>query len=106
MHPAFYEQVFSVQGGHWWGGSGGSLSFDLLKKCGLKAERRHFDPGCGSGQRLWLLEQLRPSLTVGADVSPIALSYAGKACARCQLVRQDVNQPLFFPERSDVRELS
>lgn len=83
-----------------------SLSFDLLKKRGLKAGHRHLDRGCGSGQNLRLLEQLRPSLTVGADVSPIALSYAGKACARCQLVRLNVNQPLFFPERSDSRELS
>jgi SAM-dependent methyltransferase len=100
MHPAFYAQVFSVQGGHWWGRSRRSLSFDLLKKLGLKAECRHLDLGCGTGQNLRLLEQLRPSLTVGADVSPVGLSYARKACPRCQLVRLDVNQPLPFPDAS------
>jgi SAM-dependent methyltransferase len=100
MHPAFYAQVFSVQRGHWWGRGRRSLSLDLLKKFGLKAGCRHLDIGCGTGQNLQLLGELGPSLTVGADLSPIALSYARKACPHCQLVRLDVNRPLPFPDKS------
>jgi SAM-dependent methyltransferase len=100
MHPAFYAQVFSVQADHWWGRSRRSLSFDLLKKFGLPTGCRHLDIGCGTGQNLRFLEQLRPSLTVGADLSPIALSYARKACSRGPLVRLDVNRPLPFPDKS------
>lgn len=100
MHPAFYAQVFSVQGRHWWGRSRRSLSFELLKKFGLAPGCRHLDLGCGTGQNLRLFEPLRPSLTVGADLSPIALSYARKANARCQLVRLDADRPLPFQGQS------
>lgn len=100
MHPALYAQVFVVQDGHWWGRNRRSLGFDLLKKFGVGAGCRHLDIGCGTGQNLRLLEQLRPSLTVGVDVSPIALSFARQAYPRCQLVRSDVNRTLPFPDES------
>jgi SAM-dependent methyltransferase len=100
MQPALYAQVFAVQATHWWGRGRRNLSFELLEKFGLKAGCRHLDVGCGTGQNLRLLEQLRPSLTVGADVSPIALSYARKTWPRCQLVRLDVKQPLPFADKS------
>jgi SAM-dependent methyltransferase len=100
MHPTFYAQVFAVQGNHWWGRSRRRLSFDLLETFGLRTGCRHLDLGCGTGQNLQLLEQLRPSLSVGADLSPIALSYARKACPRCQLVRVDANRTLPFPDKS------
>lgn len=100
MHPALYAQVFAVQADHWWGRNRRSLSFDLLNKFGLVAGCRHLDIGCGTGQNLRLLEQLRPSLTVGVDLSPIALSYARKACPCCPLVRLDLNQSLPFPDKS------
>jgi len=100
MHPALYAQVFAVQRDHWWGRNRRSLSFGLLKKFGLDAGCRHLDIGCGTGQNLRFLEQLRPSLTVGVDVSPIALSFARKACPACQLVRLDVNRTLPFPDNS------
>lgn len=100
MHPALYAQVFAVQGNHWWGRNRRSLSVDLLNKFGLKAGCRHLDIGCGTGQNLRLLENFRPSLTVGVDVSPIALSFARKACPTCQLIRSDVNRTLPFPQQS------
>lgn len=100
MHPALYAQVFDVQGGHWWGRNRRSLSFDLLKKFGLGAGCRHLDIGCGTGQNLRLLAQLRPSLTVGVDLSPIALSFARKACPTCQLVRLDLNRTLPLSDKS------
>jgi SAM-dependent methyltransferase len=100
MHPAFYAQVFSVQGGHWWGRNRRNLSFGLLQKFGLGTECRHLDVGCGTGQNLRLLEALTPSLTVGVDLSPIALSYARNACPRCQLVRLDANRTLPFADKS------
>jgi SAM-dependent methyltransferase len=99
MHPALYAQVFAVQSGHWWGCNRRSLSFDLLNKFGLKSGCRHLDIGCGTGQNLRLLERLRPSLTVGVDLSPIALSFARKACPTCQLVRLDLNRTLPFPDK-------
>jgi SAM-dependent methyltransferase len=76
------------------------LSFELLQKFGRGTGCRHLDIGCGTGQNLRLLEALRPSLTVGADLSPIALSYARKACPRCRLVRLDANRTLPFPDKS------
>ncbi len=100
MHPALYAQVFAVQGDHWWGRNRRSLSVDLLNKFGLKAGCRHLDIGCGTGQNLRLLEHLRPSLTVGVDLSPIALSFARQACPACQLVRLDLNRALPFPDKS------
>lgn len=100
MHPALYMQVFSVQGGHWWGRSRRALSFELLKRSGLEAGCRHLDLGCGTGQNLRFLNQFRPSLTVGADLSPLALSYARKAAGHCPLVRLDLNRALPFPNKS------
>jgi len=100
MHPALYAQIFAVQGDHWWGRNRCSLSFDLLNKFGLKSGCRHLDIGCGTGQNLRLLEQLKPSLTIGVDLSPIALSFARKACPACQLVRLDLNRTLPFPDKA------
>jgi SAM-dependent methyltransferase len=100
MHPALYAQVFAVQDGHWWGRNRRSLSFDLLKKFGLRTGCRHLDIGCGTGQNMRLLQQLRPSLSVGVDLSPIALSYARKASPHAQLVRLDANRTLPFPDKS------
>ncbi len=100
MDPAFYAQVFSVQGSHWWGRSRRSLSVELLKKFGRGTGCRHLDLGCGTGQNLQLLEKLKPSLTVGADLSPIALSFARKTSPRCPLVRLDLNRTLPFPDKS------
>jgi SAM-dependent methyltransferase len=91
--------VFSVQGDHWWGRNRRSLSFGLLKKFGLGAGCRHLDIGCGTGQNLQFLDQLRPSLTVGVDLSPIALGFARRACPSCQLVRFDLNRMLPFPDQ-------
>jgi SAM-dependent methyltransferase len=100
MHPALYAQVFSVQTRHWWGRNRRRLSLDLLKKFGVREQCRHLDIGCGTGQNLGLLDALKPSLTVGADLSPIALGFARQAWPRRQLVRLDVNQPLPFPDQS------
>src|ERR1700752_4288119 len=99
MHPALYAQIFAVQGDHWWGRNRRSLSFDLLEKFGLGAGCRHLDIGCGNGQNLRFLDALKPSLTVGVDLSPIALSFARKACPSCQLIRSDVNRTLPFADR-------
>lgn len=100
MRPAFYAQVFSVQGRHWWGRNRRDLSLELLQKFGAPTGCRHLDLGCGTGQNLSLLGQLTPSLIVGADISPVALSYARKAAPRCPLVRLDVNATLPFPDQS------
>lgn len=100
MHPDLYAQVYSIQTNHWWGRNRRKLSFDLLKRFGAKAECRHLDIGCGTGQNLRLLDDLRPTQTVGIDVSPIALGFARNACPRCQLVCLDLNQRLPFPDKS------
>lgn len=99
MDPAFYAQVFSVQRDHWWGRNRRSLSLDLLKKFGLGGGCRHLDLGCGTGQNLQLFHQLGPSLTVGVDLSPIALSFARRACPSCPLVCLDLNRMLPFPDK-------
>ena len=98
MHSTLYAQVFAVQTSHWWGRNRRRLSLDLLRRFGLGAGCRHLDFGCGTGQNLRLLEGLRPSFTVGADLSPIALEFARKAYPDCRLVRLDANRTLPFPE--------
>jgi SAM-dependent methyltransferase len=75
------------------------LSFKLLKEFGLGSRSRHLDLGCGTGQNLGLLDKLRPSLSVGVDLSPIALDFARRACPACQLVRLDLNRTLPFPDQ-------
>jgi ubiquinone/menaquinone biosynthesis C-methylase UbiE len=100
MQPEFYRQVFSVQTTHWWGRNRRKLSLDLLKKFGAGAGTRHLDIGCGTGQNLRLLDSLNPARVVGVDLSPIALEFARKACARCELVRADLNRALPFADQS------
>jgi SAM-dependent methyltransferase len=94
MQPEFYEQVYSVQGTHWWGRNRSLLSFELLRRSEVTEGCRHLDVGCGTGQNLALLD----ALTVGLDLSPIALALARKAQPDSRLVRCDVNQSFPFAD--------
>jgi SAM-dependent methyltransferase len=98
MQPEFYEHVYSVQGTHWWGNSRRLLSLELLRRSGLAKGCRHIDIGSGTGQNLGLLDPLKPSLTIGIDLSPIALKFARKARPDSRLVRCDLNHALPFAD--------
>jgi SAM-dependent methyltransferase len=100
MRPELYQQVFSVQGDHWWSRSRRKLALDLLERFGVPERCQYIDIGCGTGQNLRLLDSHRPSRVVGVDISPIALEFARKACPRSELIQADISSELPFPEET------
>ncbi len=100
MHPEAYEMLARRQKTYWWHRARRSLALTLLRQHGAPEGCRWIDIGCGPGGNLHLLDDLHPVLTVGVDVSDIALSLAAAAAPSATLVKADINARLPFPDRS------
>lgn len=85
---------------YWWHRARRRLALALLRQYGVSEGCRWIDIGCGPGGNLHLLDELHPALTVGVDVSDIALSLAAAAAPSATLVKADINAPLPFPDRN------
>jgi ubiquinone/menaquinone biosynthesis C-methylase UbiE len=81
---------------YWWHRARRTMSVDLLSRCNIPQNGRWLDLGCGSGGNLALSKSFAPSLTVGIDVSAIALSIARQKKPAACLVQADLNNVLPF----------
>jgi SAM-dependent methyltransferase len=88
------------QSNYWWHRARRLLSVSLLRRYGLEGGCKWLDLGCGAGGNLCMLNGLRPTLVVGADVSPLALMLARDHAPHTPLVRLDINRGLPFAGNS------
>src|SRR5579875_3115924 len=100
MKPEAYQLLAQRQESYWWHRSRRAMAASLLRRYGVPVGCRWIDIGCGPGGNLHLLDDLHPVLTVGVDVSDIALSLAAAAAQSATLVKADINARLPFPDRS------
>ncbi len=96
MLPETYKMLAEREDGYWWHVGRRAMSIRLLSHCGIPRGGRWLDLGCGPGGNLALADSFAASLTVGVDVSPIALSIARQKKPRARLVRADLNNSLPF----------
>lgn len=98
MRPEAYEILARRQKTYWWHRGRRNLAFALLRRAGAAEGCRWIDIGCGPGGNLHLLDGLHPRLTVGVDISEIALSLAAAEAPNATLVKADINARLPFPD--------
>jgi SAM-dependent methyltransferase len=84
---------------YWWHRARRWMTLALLRRHGIRGGR-WLDLGCGPGGNLELQTELGSTLTVGLDLSPIALDLARRAEPQAQLVRATANGHLPFADRS------
>jgi SAM-dependent methyltransferase len=96
MLPETYKMLAAREDTYWWHVARRAMSIRLLSQCAIRRGGRWLDLGCGPGGNLVLPEPFAASLTVGVDVSPIALPIARQKKPRARLVRADLNNPLPF----------
>lgn len=100
MEPNTYHMLAARQATYWWHRARRELVRHLLRRYELIGIARFLDIGCGPGGNLAMMEEAKPSLVVGVDLSPIALSLARQAAPQAALVRADISQPLPFSAES------
>jgi SAM-dependent methyltransferase len=100
VRPESYQLLADRQQTYWWHRSRRALALSLLRRYGLTSGCRWLDVGCGPGGNLGMLDPLRPSLVVGVDLSPIALSLAERYAPAATLVSADINERLPFADAS------
>lgn len=98
MKPEAYGMLAARQQTYWWHRARRFMNLSLLQRFGFRPGCRWLDLGCGPGTNLTMLDALRPSLTVGLDLSPIGLDFARQCVASASLVRADLNQCLPFDD--------
>jgi SAM-dependent methyltransferase len=100
VKPEAYAMLAARQQTYWWHRARRLMSLELLRRFGLKPACRWLDVGCGPGTNLTMLDALRPSLTVGVDLSPIGLDFARQSAPAARLVRTDLKEALPFADAS------
>jgi SAM-dependent methyltransferase len=100
MLPETYEMLAAREDTYWWHVARRALSKKLLSQCAIPRGGRWLDLGCGPGGNLALSASFGPGLTVGVDVSPIALSIARRKKPGARLARADLNNALPFSDGS------
>lgn len=96
MLPETYKMLAAREDTYWWHVARRAMSIRLLRRCAIPRGGRWLDLGCGPGGNLTLSEAFAANLTVGVDVSPIALSIARQKKPGARLVRADLNNLLPF----------
>jgi SAM-dependent methyltransferase len=98
MLPQTYKMLAAREDFYWWHVARRALSIRLLSQFTIPRGGRWLDLGCGPGGNLALSDSFAASLTVGIDLSPIALSIARQKKPGARLARADLNNPLPFSE--------
>src|SRR5215467_3581892 len=99
MQPDTYRMLANRQDKYWWHRARRKMSVALLRRYGARSEGCWVDLGCGPGGNLIISSEFRPRLTVGVDVSPIALELARTRAGNAVLVQADLNATLPFSSR-------
>jgi SAM-dependent methyltransferase len=100
MKPEAYAMLAARQQTYWWHRARRFMCLALLRRFGLRPGCRWLDLGCGPGTNLTMLDTLRPSLTLGLDLSPIGLDFARQSAPAARLVRADLKKALPFADAS------
>jgi SAM-dependent methyltransferase len=100
MQPETYHRLAAREETYWWHRARRGLCQALLRKYGVQRGARWLDLGCGPGGNLRLLEGMEPALTVGVDLSPIALELAHSKVPGAALVRADIARCIPFADAS------
>jgi SAM-dependent methyltransferase len=98
MRPETYQMLSDREDTYWWHVARRAMSAELLSHCGIPSRSRWLDLGCGPGGNLNLSKPFVPSLTVGIDISPLALSIARTKKPDARLIQADLNNMLPFQE--------
>jgi SAM-dependent methyltransferase len=96
MHEEAYRRLSERQEHYWWHRARRTMCVALLRRHGVGADCRWIDLGCGPGGNLNLLNIFQPSLSVGVDLSPLALELAAGNAPEATLVRADISRSLPF----------
>lgn len=100
MIPDAYAMLAERQDVYWWHRARRAMALALLRRFGVPAHCRWLDLGCGPGGNLEMLAPLSPDLTVGVDLSPIAIDHARHRRPAARLVRADITKGLPFASGS------
>jgi len=98
MQPQTYKMLAEREDTYWWHVARRAMSGRLLSQCGIPRGGRWLDLGCGPGGNLALSEGFAPCLTVGVDLSALAISIAERKKPKACLVRADLNNALPFDD--------
>lgn len=96
MRPETYQMLADREDTYWWHVARRAMSAELLSRYGIPSRSRWLDLGCGPGGNLNLSKPFAPSLTVGIDISPLALSIARSKKPDARLIQADLNTALPF----------
>jgi SAM-dependent methyltransferase len=98
MLPETYRMVAEREDTYWWQVARRAMSIRLLRQSRIPRGGRWLDLGCGPGSNLLLSASFAGDLSVGLDLSPIALSIASLKKPQARLVRADLNRALPFAD--------
>jgi SAM-dependent methyltransferase len=96
MQPETYRMTAAREGSYWWSRARRLMAVALLRRHGLAPGGKWLDIGCGPGGNLSMLDEFRPRIVVGVDLSPVALDLARSTEPYASLVRADINRGLPF----------
>jgi SAM-dependent methyltransferase len=98
MQPQTYTMLAEREDSYWWHRARRGMAVRLLSRCAVRRGGRWLDLGCGPGGNLRLSDAFAAALTVGVDLSPIALAIARRKKPEAQLVGADLNNALPFAD--------
>lgn len=98
MRPETYKMLANREDVYWWHRARRSISIALLKQCKISRSGYWLDLGCGPGGNLGLSASFEAGMTVGLDVSPIAISIARQKKPAAHLVCADLSGELPFSD--------
>jgi SAM-dependent methyltransferase len=94
VQPETYQMLAARQTSYWWHRARRKMAVALLRRHGLGHGARWLDLGCGPGGNLRMLDALEPDLTVGIDLSPLAIEFARQAAPDAAILRADIARGL------------
>jgi SAM-dependent methyltransferase len=94
MQPETYRMLANRQDRYWWHRARRQMAISLLRRYDIPVGGTWLDLGCGPGGNLGISKIFQPRLTLGVDVSPLALELAATRSHSAYLVRADLNGDL------------
>jgi SAM-dependent methyltransferase len=76
---------------YWWHRARREMAIGLLRRYGVRSGGCWVELGCGPGGNLGISAQFKPQLTVGIDLSPVAIELARPRVRDACLVQADLN---------------
>ncbi len=100
MRPEIFKFLAEKQNTYWWNRARRAMGEALLRRYGVPESGCWLDLGCGTGGNLRIADSFHPDISVGVDISDLALELAQSSSPRSSLVRADVSVGLPFADYS------